>query len=53
MDHFSYTLLEKVILVETAMKKQEKWRQKQIDIFYRQGRPIFVIYNYKKNYFYF
>lgn len=23
------------------MKKQEKWRQKQIDIYYRTGRPIF------------
>jgi hypothetical protein len=23
------------------MKKQEKWRQKQIDIYYKKGRPIF------------
>jgi hypothetical protein len=34
---------EKNELVELtlAMKKQEKWRQRQIDIYYRLGRPIF------------
>lgn len=26
-----------------AMRKQEKWRQKQVDIFYRSGKPIFNI----------
>ena len=31
----------KNINVSLSMKKQEKWRQKQIDIYYRQGRPIF------------
>jgi hypothetical protein len=30
-----------------AIEKQEIWRQKQIDIFYRKGRPIFKQY---KNY---
>ena len=33
-------LLEKYPRTE-AQKKQETWRQKQIDIFYRTGRPIF------------
>ena len=27
-----------------AYYKQEIWRQKQIDIFYRNGRPIFTTY---------
>jgi|SaaInlStandDraft_2_1057019.scaffolds.fasta_scaffold108238_1 hypothetical protein len=30
---------------------QEKWRQKQIDVHYRQGRPIYG--NYKNNKFIF
>ena len=25
----------------SAYRSQEKWRQKQINIFYRSGRPIF------------
>ena len=33
-------LLEKYQRTE-AQKKQEIWRQKQINIFYRSGRPIF------------
>lgn len=28
-----------------SVKKQEKWRQKQIQIFYRSGKPIFNIDN--------
>ncbi len=28
-----------------AIQKQEIWRQKQIDIFYRKGRPLFRKYN--------
>ena len=28
-----------------AIEKQEIWRQKQIDIFYRKGRPLYK--NYK------
>ena len=31
----------KNINVYLTMKKQEKWRQKQIDIYYKKGRPIF------------
>lgn len=31
----------KNINVSLTMKKQEKWRQKQIDIYYKKGRPIF------------
>jgi hypothetical protein len=29
--------------VRKAIEKQEIWRQKQIDIFYRTGKPIFNI----------
>ena len=25
------------------LEKQEKWRQKQLDIFYRTGKPIFTM----------
>jgi hypothetical protein len=25
------------------LEKQEKWRQKQLDIFYRNGRPIYTM----------
>jgi len=25
------------------IEKQEKWRQKQIDIFYRTGKPVFTM----------
>jgi len=28
-----------------AIQKQEEWRQKQIDIYYRIGRPIFTPFN--------
>ena len=35
-----HELLKKYPRTE-AQKKQEAWRQKQIDIFYRTGRPIF------------
>lgn len=28
-----------------AIEKQEVWRQKQLDIFYRKGRPLFKKYN--------
>lgn len=28
-----------------AVKKQELWRQKQIQIFYRSGKPIFTVNN--------
>lgn len=29
------------ITFEKAHRSQEKWRQKQLDIYYRNGRPIF------------
>jgi hypothetical protein len=35
-----HELLEKYPRTE-AQKKQEAWRQKQINIFYNTGRPIF------------
>lgn len=28
---------------ETIAKKQDIWRQKQLDIFYRTGKPIFTM----------
>ena len=28
---------------ETISKKQDIWRQKQLDIFYRTGKPIFTM----------
>jgi|TARA_B110000444_G_C18686604_1_gene522258 hypothetical protein len=40
-------LLQQYTLVEKAVKKQEIWRQKQMDIFYRTGRPIFKENMYK------
>ena len=44
-------LLQRYEYVKKAVIKQEIWRQKQLDIFYRTGRPIFtqlVIYNENK-----
>lgn len=26
-----------------AIRKQEEWRQKQIDIYYRNGRPLYKV----------
>jgi hypothetical protein len=38
--------------VKKSVIKQEIWRQKQIDIFYRTGRPIFTpLLIYKKKLF--
>lgn len=48
------TLMEKKQLdqIKQARVKQEQWRQKQIDIFYRTGRPIFIHKEYHNpNYF--
>ena len=28
---------------EKRLKKQEEWRQKQLDLFYRTGKPIFTM----------
>lgn len=38
---------------EKGLHIQEKWRQKQIDTFYRTGRPIFVKDEYKFRYYYY
>jgi hypothetical protein len=35
-------IFKKQLLV---IQKQEEWRQKQLDIFYRKGRPIYTNYN--------
>jgi len=31
------------------LENQEKWRQKQLDIFYRNGRPIYTMHLRKHN----
>jgi len=31
----------KFISIEDSLRKQEKWRQKQIYIYFRNGRPLF------------
>lgn len=36
---------------EKSLRIQEKWRQQQIDIFYRTGRPIFENIEYKFRYY--
>jgi hypothetical protein len=38
---------------EKGLHIQEKWRQKQIDTFYRTGRPIFAKDEYKFRYHYY
>lgn len=45
--------LLKTINVSKIMKKQEIWRQKQIDVYYREGRPIFHNKNYNNSRFIF
>jgi hypothetical protein len=42
MNDYSYSsrLLRKQI-IKKSLREQEIWRQKQLDIFYRTGRPIF------------
>jgi len=52
MERIIQLLKQDIISVKPAIKKQEKWRQKQIDIFYRTGRPIFIIEKYKYRFFY-
>ena len=46
MNTYSYSsrLLRKQI-IKKSVREQEIWRQKQLDIFYRTGRPIFNINN--------
>ena len=36
---------------EKRLRIQAKWRQRQIDIFYRTGRPIFAKDEYKNRYY--
>lgn len=36
---------ELIRITTNAIIKQEKWRQKQLDIYYRTGRPLFYIYD--------
>lgn len=42
MNDYSYSsrLLRQQI-IKKGLREQEIWRQKQLDIFYRTGRPIF------------
>ena len=36
-----YYFVRRDPIVMRAIRKQEKWRQKQIDIYYRTGRPLY------------
>ena len=38
--------------IRPAIIQQRIWRQKQIDIFYKTGRPIFIMEEYKNRFFY-
>lgn len=52
MNTWSILLKKHIIRNTMAQQKQEIWRQKQINIFYRYGRPLFTInYNIKNKYF--
>ena len=44
MNDYSYSsrLLRKQI-IKKSLREQEIWRQKQLDIFYRTGKPIFRV----------
>ena len=50
-DNKTISLLDEYKLIEESVKKQEIWRQKQIDIFYKKGRPIFDITIVKYRFF--
>jgi hypothetical protein len=41
----------KIISDTLSMKNQELWRQKQIDIYFRSGRPIFKNMDHYKTVF--
>ena len=43
--NYMHYFMRKDKKVTNAIKKQEQWRQKQIDIYYRIGRPIFTPFN--------
>ena len=32
---------KEIYIIKKGLREQEIWRQKQLDIFYRTGRPIF------------
>lgn len=38
---YIYYLLKRDPKLVRAIRKQETWRQKQLDIYYRTGRPLF------------
>ena len=43
MSKLEHPFLKQDKVITKAMSSQERWRQKQIDIYYRRGRPIFHI----------
>jgi len=40
-EYYMYQYLKRDRQISLAIRKQEIWRQKQIDIYYRKGRPLF------------
>jgi hypothetical protein len=52
MERIEQLLRQDVKPIKQAIKNQEKWRQKQIVILYKTGRPIFFIEKYKYRFFY-
>ena len=40
-ERYMYYLMKRDRQISLAIRKQEIWRQKQIDIYYRKGRPLF------------
>ena len=43
MEILVHPLLKEKKIISKALSSQERWRQKQLDIFYRTGRPIFTV----------
>ena len=52
MERIKTLLKMEVKPIRPANIQQEIWRQKQIDIFYKTGRPIFIMEKYKNRFFY-
>ena len=52
MNDYSYSsrLLRKQI-IKKSLREQEIWRQKQLDVLYRTGRPIFSIERYNLRFY--
>ena len=44
-------LKEEKIVIDKALKQQEKWRQKQLDTYFRYGRPIFKTDEHKVKFY--